>query len=75
MTIDTAALQEFTDAELLKVVRLAIAEIGLYGQINTCRNKTIQMAQLRDLELLRDKLEAKTSPPAIAKNYIRRRRS
>ncbi len=77
MAIDLNSLQEFSDAELLKLVRLAIAEIAAYGQIRTIRNKTIQAAQLRDLQALQVELGSKVSAATTGRvrNYVRRRRS
>lgn len=74
MAIDVASLQSFTNAELLKLVDLAIAEIAYYGSVRTVRSKTIQAASLEDLYELKNSLEGKISAQSNgrARNYAKR---
>ena len=76
MTIDVESLQEFSPAELLKLVRVAIAEQLQYGRIITVRNKTLQAASLFELQQLENTLESKTAASrGRIRNFVRRRRS
>lgn len=76
MAIDVQALQTFTDAELLVLVRVAIAEQLQFGRIITVRNKTLQMASLQELQAFEKTMTAKAAASrGRIRNYVRRKRS
>lgn len=73
MPIDFDALQTVSADDLLKAVNLAIAEIALYGQVRSVREKSIQAASLEELRTLRDRLQAEANAAGgRARNYIKR---
>lgn len=77
MTIDVESLQEFTDAELLKLTRLAIAELLQWGQLRTVRGRTFQSATLDELQDLERQISARITGASSGRiiNKARRQRS
>lgn len=74
MTIDVNSLQTFSDADLLKIVKVAIAEVTLYGRLVTVRERTLERMDLKQLEDLRNDLESRINRAAAGRvvSYAKR---
>lgn len=76
MAIDVSALTAYTDAQLLTIVKNAIAEVTHYGRMLTVRERALERADLADLMKLRDDLEARIARTSGGRvvSYARRKR-
>lgn len=77
MAIDVGSQQTFSDEELLKLIRQAIAEVTFYGQSNIVRGRTYTRADLAELRKLEGDLTARVNSASTGRvvNYARRVRS
>lgn len=75
MTINVDNIQTFTDAELLKLVRYAIAQITVRGGSYSVAGRTFTSASIGELRSLERELDARVaaaSGPTIARGRFNR---
>jgi hypothetical protein len=66
MAVDLSTLPSYTDAELLKAVRYAIAQVLVGGQSITLMGRTFTRADLTELQKIAEVLQEKVDQAASA---------